>query len=315
MSEHKSLLPAQPEIVKLLSDPLKNLKALFEHRMNRLKESTRKAYAQAWANFARYLGVENGFEALRALLSCKSGMEANGVVEAYIDQMANKYSPKTISLRLTAVRSITEWFFGILGTAWKITVIGPAVVVYKDTAGVGKEAILEALKALDKMTDPISIRDMAIIRLLYANGLRRNEVVTLDLHHVDFKKKQVHLLRKGKAMNERLPVTIGPHTEDGLKRWIAVRRPGPGPLFTNFDQAKKGERLTGNSIRRTCHKYHLGRPHGIRHTAGTEVAKRLKDPYQVKEFLGQADIRTAIIYMDHLKDLAGEATKMLDGDI
>ena len=60
--------------------------------------------------------------------------------------------------------------------------------------------------------------------------------------------------------------------------WLAARGTEAGPLFTNFDRAGKGRRLTGVSLYRIVRG--LGeqhgvkvRPHGLRHTAITEACK------------------------------------------
>ena len=110
------------------------------------------------------------------------------------------------------------------------------------------------------------IRDYAILRLLHDLGLRRSSVVNLDLADLEIEQEQ-----------KRLWVTL-----NALLNWIEIRGTMPGAMFTNFDHALKGGRLTGTSIYRMVRKRgeQIGiktRPHGIRHTAITEAVKKAKE--------------------------------------
>lgn len=305
------IIRSQP-ILQLLSNPEKNVRALYETVLNRYQPSTRRTYAKAWADFAVYLGVPGPWDALSQLLSITRG-RATALVFEYRTSMEQRkpvrLAPKTIVTRLTAIKSIISDFYTMGVTQWKLEIPMPKAEVFRDTTGADREVVLNALRELKDKTDTTSIRDMAIIALLYGNGLRRNEVVTLDLSHVDMVRHRIWVLRKGKG--DRTAVTIDPKVEAAIQRWISVRPRGDGPLFTNFDRAGKGHGLTGNSIRRMTHKHGLGRPHGLRHAAGTRVAKLTKDPFAVKEFLGHADIRTSMHYIDRIEDVAGNAARLL----
>ena len=104
--------------------------------------------------------------------------------------------------------------------------------------------------------------------------------VYVDLDHEDG--PRVHPRRKGKR--EREPVLVGRKTGAALAGWIQVRGEEPGPLFYRLDRARGGEpveALSGEAVRRMVASRarqagvkHTVRPHGLRHSSATEVAKR-----------------------------------------
>ncbi len=91
----------------------------------------------------------------------------------------------------------------------------------------------------------------------------------------------------------------------------------PGPLFLNFDRAKKGRRLTGAGIYALVRK--LGRsvgvdvwPHGLRHTAITEALDLTEgDVRAVQRFSRHRDMRVLTVYDDNRTDLAGEVARQV----
>lgn len=76
---------------------------------------------------------------------------------------------------------------------------------------------------------PAGARDAAMLALLYGAGLRRQEVVQLDLDNFDTETGAV-TIRAGKGRKDRLGY-ISNGSLAALQAWIAVRGPEPGPLF------------------------------------------------------------------------------------
>jgi integrase/recombinase XerC len=86
------------------------------------------------------------------------------------------------------------------------------------------------LDSLAKRKDPKSMRDRALLRCLYDLGLRRAEVLNLDLEDLDLEAGTVAVLGKGRTSKVKL--TLPPETRKALEAWIGVRGVAPGPLFT-----------------------------------------------------------------------------------
>ena len=89
-------------------------------------------------------------------------------------------------------------------------------------------------------------RDGAILALLYSCGLRRAELVGLDV--ADYSATEGTLaVRHGKRNKQRIvPVVNG--TAEALADWLAVRGATPGPLFWSVMGAHRGGRLTTQAI-------------------------------------------------------------------
>ena len=111
--------------------------------------------------------------------------------------------------------------------------------------------------------------------------------------------------------------TLPTETQAVLRGWLSVRGDTPGPLFLNFDRAKKGRRLTGAGLYALVRK--LGRsvgvdvwPHGLRHTAITEALDLTEgDVRAVQRFSRHRDMRVLTVYDDNRTDLAGEVARQV----
>jgi integrase/recombinase XerC len=169
--------------------------------------------------------------------------------------------------------------------------------------------------ALDERKDAKAARDRAILRLAFDLGLRRGELASLDLEHLDLEAGTVAVLGKGQEGRELL--TLPPETAAVLHAWLERRGLEPGPLFLNFDRAQKGRRLTSTSIYRIVRG--LGeqvqvkaRPHGVRHAAITAVLDLSQgDVRAAARFSRHADIRTLTVYDDNRQDLRGKMARLV----
>ncbi len=112
----------------------------------------------------------------------------------------------------------------------------------------------------------------------------------------------------------------------GRNRHISRLGRNMGPLFLNFDRARKGRRLTGAGLYALVRK--LGKsvgvetwPHGLRHTAITEALNLTQgDVRAVQRFSRHRDVRVLTIYDDNRTDLAGKVARMVasnggDGEV
>jgi len=150
---------------------------------------------------------------------------------------------------------------------------------------------------------PMGLRDRAILETLYSAGLRVSELVGLDAGDLDLGEGVVRV--RGKGRRERM-APIGSFAAKALRRWLRVRRIGPGepqgngaPLFVN----KFGRRLTTRSVGRLLEKYlaltGLDRrttPHTLRHSFATHLLDRGADIRSVQELLGHKSLLTTQIY-------------------
>jgi integrase/recombinase XerC len=148
----------------------------------------------------------------------------------------------------------------------------------------------------------VRLRDLAVLEVLYASGIRVGELCGLDLHDVDPGRRVLRVL--GKGAKERT-VPIGVPALTALNAWLAAGRPAlagsdSGPaLFLG----RRGRRVDPRTVRRSVHDLLRGvegapdlGPHGIRHSAATHLLEGGADLRSVQELLGHATLATTQIY-------------------
>lgn len=148
------------------------------------------------------------------------------------------------------------------------------------------------------------LRDAAIISVLLGCGLRRSEVVALDVDDINMHDMALKVV--GKGNKERLSY-MPENTFDRIERWKdEVRGDEPGPLFTRirrFDDVTT-DRLADQSIqyildtRRTEAGIDKCTPHDLRRTFASEMLNNAEDIITVKDAMGHASITTTEQY-DH----------------
>ncbi len=167
-------------------------------------------------------------------------------------------------------------------------------------------AVLEDLAAQAAAEDdPVprarALRDVAIMEVLYASGIRVGELCGLDAASVDADRQVLRV--HGKGDKERT-VPIGLPAVRALAAWRGVRGlvavpPAGDALFVG----DRGARIDPRVVRRLVHRAlarvpdapDLG-PHGLRHAMATHLLEGGADLRSVQEILGHASLATTQIY-------------------
>jgi integrase/recombinase XerD len=156
-------------------------------------------------------------------------------------------------------------------------------------------------------TQPRSLRDQALVELLYGAGLRVSEAVGLDKAGIDLDDRLVRVV--GKGDKERV-VPIGRHATEALRRYLARGRPyldrrHRAELFLN---ARGGPLTRAGAfliLRKLAEKAGLDparvHPHLLRHSFATHLLEGGADLRSVQEMLGHADLSTTELYT-HVSD-------------
>lgn len=163
-------------------------------------------------------------------------------------------------------------------------------------------AAIGALEQAAGEHDPVAVRDLAIVELLYAAGLRVSELVGLDLRDVDLEHGTVRVL--GKGAKERV-VPFGAPAARALSRWldsrdVLARADAPTQaLFLGARGARIGARAVYSiAARLLADDGTAGArgPHAFRHAAATHLLDGGADLRVVQEFLGHASLGTTQLY-------------------
>lgn len=271
---------------------------------------TIRTYASHIEDFRAWIGASSPQEAAAAFLAKGQGNANLLAINFKSHLSAEKYAPSSINGHLTALRSLVRMARTLGMVPWSLEVPNVQNEAYRDTAGPGTEKFVDVMKGLEARTDPMGLRDRAILALIHDAGLRRDEAASLDLEHVDFQGHRLWV--KAKKRVQRVEISMNADVERCLKDWIRARGDAPGAFFKNFDPAGKGERLTGSSIARVSHRHGLGHPHGLRHLAITEALDATNgDIRSVMKFSRHRDPKTLMIYDDKRRNVSGEISETL----
>ena len=271
-----------------MKDPL----AAFLRHLSLEKDAsphTLRSYRSDLLELAQHVGRGDGEMWLR-------GVDARAV-RAYLAHLHRRgLEAVTIARKLAALRS---WFRflvrrGVLERNVAREVRSPRL----PTKLVSFLPIDEAMVLMDaKPSGGLArARDVAVLELLYATGLRVSELAGLDLDDLDRSQQTVRVLGKGRK--ERI-VPYGSRAAAALGAHLTCRGAIRGPLFAN----RRGGRLTVRSIhsivRRSAAACGIARrvsPHTLRHTFATHLLDAGADLRMIQELLGHSRLSTTQRY-------------------
>jgi len=151
-----------------------------------------------------------------------------------------------------------------------------------------------------KATDPLAMRDKAILELLYSSGLRLSELTGLVEGDVNFRDATVRVT--GKGAKTRI-VPVGRHALAALESWLPARaelaRASEKSLFVGRDGKGLGARAVQARLKQWALKLGLQdkvHPHALRHSFASHVLQSSGDLRAVQEMLGHASISTTQVY-------------------
>jgi integrase/recombinase XerC len=215
-------------------------------------------------------------------------------------------SRSTLARRAAAARTFTAWArrFGHVESDAGVRLVSPRprpalpVVLEVEEAS----ALLDAAGSGAAQDDPVALRDLLVLELLYATGVRVAELCSLDIDHVDDQRRALRVLGKG---NRERTVVYGVPAATALRRWLAVGRPalvraGSPPALL---LGTRGGRLDPRVARTVVHRALAAvpgapdtGPHGLRHAAATHMLAGGADLRYVQELLGHAKLATTQLY-------------------
>ena len=139
-------------------------------------------------------------------------------------------------------------------------------------------------------------RDVAVLEMLYATGLRVSELAGLDLDALDRDARTVRVLGKG---NKERIVPYGAPAARALDAYLGRRVAGQGPVFVNRRGGRLGVRSVHTIVRRAAGAAGVTRrvsPHTLRHTFATHLLDRGADLRMIQELLGHSRLSTTQRY-------------------
>ncbi|MGZ4445272.1 MAG: tyrosine recombinase XerC [Nocardioides sp.] len=215
-------------------------------------------------------------------------------------------SRTTLARRATSARVFTAWLLrtgrvqvdpgASLGSPKAHRTLPP--VLRADEAA----DLIRAAAELADDGSPTGLRDVAMLEMLYATGIRVGELVGLDVDDIDRDRQVVRVFGKGRKERS---VPFGRPAARALDFWLKHGRPhllveGSGPAVF---LGTRGKRIDQRAVRTLVHRRiaevpgapDIG-PHGLRHTAATHLLEGGADLRSVQELLGHASLATTQLY-------------------
>jgi len=261
------------------------------------------------AGFLRHLSVEKNasphtlrsyrsdlVEFTRSLEGAIDGADSRTIRGFLVSLHARGLDGVTVARKLAAVRSFYR-FLVRRGVVER----NPA----RETRGPRRAQKLVSFLPIDEATALVDARalggaardrDVAILEVLYATGLRVSELTGLDVEAVDRTERTVRVLGKGRK--ERI-VPYGAAAAKALERYLAPRPAARGPLFMNARGGRLTDRSVRNVVRRAARSAGVVRrvtPHTLRHTFATHLLDAGADLRAIQELLGHSRLSTTQRY-------------------
>ncbi|MDQ1574936.1 MAG: integrase/recombinase XerC [Microbacteriaceae bacterium] len=299
--------------------------------------------------FVRYLTVERGFSrhtirsygsdlaALRAFAQARGISAVDGIT---LDMLRDwlwagsqaGLAKATLARRSATAKSFSAWLARNTTTttdaAARLRAPRPDRTLPRVITRPLMDEILDGLIDRTRERDPIALRDLAVIELLYASALRVSELTGLDRNDLDLDRLTVRVL--GKGSKERV-VPFGVPAQSALVDYLRVARPALVAAAAEAETSASADMEKGAASRApsraaadTDHALFLGLrgrrlgtrsvyqlvasllaevpgggpagPHALRHTAATHLLDGGADLRAVQELLGHASLGTTQIY-------------------
>ncbi|MBQ7529928.1 tyrosine recombinase XerC [bacterium] len=148
-------------------------------------------------------------------------------------------------------------------------------------------------------TDWKKRRDLAIIELFYATGMRLSELTSLNTIDVNFEEYNLKIVGKG---NKERIVFFNQSSYDALKSYLEVRpsfNKKTGALFLNRFYNRMSPRaieIMFNKLKEEAGVFKDASPHTLRHSFATHLLENGADLVTIKELLGHSSLSTTQIY-------------------
>lgn len=290
-------------------EPIEQFLATLEARKG-FSGNTLAAYRNDLTQFADYLGEE------RSLLSIQpprswGEISRDHILSFLIYLRERNYATTTVARKQAAIKSLFKHLTsqGIVSGNPVQDLAAPHVdraLPHTIDAGEVGRLLHEMYIAADT---PETLRDRAMMQLLYATGLRVGETVALDVSDVEL--EQAVIATRGRGKTRRISIT-SPESLSALSEYVERGRGllarGHGTNHADDDNSKalflnhRGQRLTRQGFWLILKRYAKSAgldeisPHTLRHSFAAQKLKGGTDMRDLQQILGHANISTTQVY-------------------
>lgn len=247
-------------------------------------------------------------------------------IRAYVVEIKETYSPSTVNLYITALRLFFQWLEseGLYADITK-HVKGVRIDKGHKRDALTARQVKQVLQAA-KGDDLKSLRDYALLALLFTGGLRTVEIRRADIGDLRPRGNSTVLYIQGKGRTSKVDyIKIVPAVEDALRAYLMARgeTSSSAPLFASISNNNKGGRLTtvaiSGAVKAAFRRVGLDSDrltaHSTRHTAVTLGLLSGQSLEEVKQFARHQSLETTLIYAHNLERDANETESKIADSI
>ena len=277
----------------------------------RFSSHTIKAYQTDLAQFSAFL--QETYEIKQA-----STIDHQHIRAWIVQLLEKQLTPRSINRKLSTLKSFFQFLMkkGKLEKDPMLKVIAPKVG--KRLPAFVEEAPLQhLLEDVSFGNDFIGMRDYLIMDLFYQTGIRRSELIQLQISDIDFEGQVIKVL--GKGNKERL-IPINRDIRLQIETYLALRKT-TFPNILELGQlflTKKGKPLYPKLVYNLVKKYlsivttqEARSPHILRHSFATHLSNNGADLNAIKELLGHSSLAATQVYthnsIERLKQIYQQA--------
>lgn len=267
-------------------------------QQKRLDSKTLKAYRIDLRQFSEQISVMD-----------ISDISAS-ILENYVAKLHQKYKPKTVKRKIASIKALFHFFeykeiitinpFNKIQIKFREPVILPKTIPLHTIETLLNTMYKQYQNASSSYRKKASLRDIAVIELLFATGIRISELCTILHQNIDLQNNIIVI--KGKGAKERLIHICDEHVITALNKYCSeyeVEIHSCGYFFVN----NIGKRLSDQSVREMINKYcHIANiqqhitPHMFRHSFATLLLEENVDIRYIQTMLGHSSINVTEIY-------------------
>lgn len=271
--------------------------SFIDHLMVQLgySQNTLSAYRNDLGQFAEYLSAAGRLRWAEVTESTIAG---------YLLQLRDKeYSSSTVARKTAAIKR----FFRYLASEGLVSEnpalqVGTPKVAKKIPRTLAIDEVDRLLTTIREGSGPKTLRDLAMIELLYATGMRVSELISLNLDDVNLASRTARCLGKGSKeriipVYPRAAMAVSAYLEDGRLNYLKDRE--ERALFLN----PRGGRLTRQGLWLIIKEYvelagiqSTVTPHTLRHSFATHLLAEGAGLREVQRLLGHSNVSTTQIY-------------------
>lgn len=280
----------------------------FCEKDRRLSANTLRAYKMDLDHFRNWISERE-----------EPAVLSRATLQDYLFELNDRYSVKTVKRRMAALRGFFAWLeaeeridenpFLKMKIRLREPFRLPSAMTMKEVekilTAVYEENLHYSGRFPGQMTQFLHYRDILVIEMLFATGVRVQELCNIRYSDMDFFHETVRII--GKGDKERIVYYGNDAVNFALKRYHWMRKElcfGGDHLFIN----KFGDPLSTQAVRNIVDKYVLLAgikrkitPHSFRHTFATLLLEEGVDLRFIQEYLGHSSISTTQIYL-HVAD-------------